>query len=348
MTYDPISRVLIYLTIKRDLKILSVVTNYQKIVSKDVTWFRYSFYHKSIYFVTSENKFCYSNLLEKPSCNPSPIAILQSIIDLKNSKAYFLTKKRVLIVKSFVKDLTNMQTLTEIHLVSNFAVFDNHLYFLAEGRLMYRNLDKINENVKLSETYHFNRMQIHRVALQSYQHACDHLNCQFMYQPTSDTEVICGCPSFTTKVDNRCECPVDRPDCLVPHCAGFQCKNAKCLLNNVLCNGVNDCNDGSDEVNCPKTCSAKSHLCKGECISNDTVCDHELEEEPKRKDVRAFYIPLIVFACLFFCSILIYLIYRFKGRQVELGSNHTMRYNVQANLCIVESTRATTDQNTAT
>ncbi|KII70741.1 Suppressor of tumorigenicity 14 protein [Thelohanellus kitauei] len=33
-------------------------------------------------------------------------------------------------------------------------------------------------------------------------------------------------------------------------CAGFQCNNSKCLINNVKCNGIDECGDGSDEADC--------------------------------------------------------------------------------------------------
>ncbi|KII62479.1 hypothetical protein RF11_12454 [Thelohanellus kitauei] len=46
MIYDPLSHMLIYLTEKKKLKILSLLTSYEHIVSDNITWFRYSAQHR--------------------------------------------------------------------------------------------------------------------------------------------------------------------------------------------------------------------------------------------------------------------------------------------------------------
>ena len=40
-------------------------------------------------------------------------------------------------------------------------------------------------------------------------------------------------------------------------CVDFQCGNGDCLSQDSVCNGVPDCEDGSDELNC-----CKSHCSK--------------------------------------------------------------------------------------
>ncbi|KII70461.1 Sortilin-related receptor [Thelohanellus kitauei] len=51
----------------------------------------------------------------------------------------------------------------------------------------------------------------------------------------------------------------------------------KCLSPELICNGVNDCSDGSDEMECTKiipTCENHEFECLNErCILKDKVCD---------------------------------------------------------------------------
>ncbi|KAG5684646.1 hypothetical protein PVAND_013864 [Polypedilum vanderplanki] len=61
-------------------------------------------------------------------------------------------------------------------------------------------------------------------------------------------------------------------------CPGFECKNGKCLERvEFICDGLDDCGDGSDEFHCARDCqlSDKKFLCKSgdECLNLSKVCD---------------------------------------------------------------------------
>ncbi|KII64326.1 Low-density lipoprotein receptor-related protein 4 [Thelohanellus kitauei] len=206
--------------------------------------------------VMSKNYFCYSELLGAPKCFKSPFDLYQSFVDFPNSRVFLLTTTHILMIKHFVKDPTNLQVLffneeimSEISDVSEFAVFDNNLYFLCQGQLMFRNLTQKTVDVLLIKNFTFNRLTLHRESFTDYKY-CESLKCPFFCQASLTNEVTCGCPSPTVRVDNKCICPQDHPYCTLPQCAGFKCRNSKCLLDNVRCNGVNDCGDNSDEIDC--------------------------------------------------------------------------------------------------
>ncbi|KII61327.1 Prolow-density lipoprotein receptor-related protein 1 [Thelohanellus kitauei] len=252
MAHDPVFKVIIFLNGHNQLRVLSLVTHFELVVSSDVTSFKYSPYHK--------------------------FDISQFFLDLPAQKAYFLTYKKFLIIQTFTIASINLETLQEIPHVIDFAAYGDHLYLLEKQKLMYRNVKQENTSVLLIGD-NFDRLSLHRGTLKSFKHSCENLNCQFMCGPTSNDGVACGCPVFAKPVDNRCECLPDHPNCLMSYCSGFYCKNSKCLLNNVMCNGVDDCGDGSDEANCtgsvtitPEKCLPAMHRCRNKCIPRQTVC----------------------------------------------------------------------------
>ena len=56
---------------------------------------------------------------------------------------------------------------------------------------------------------------------------------------------------------------------------GFRCKNGYCLDLNMVCNGKQDCDDGSDEGGlCEEACNARNNPCSQKCLKtpNGSTC----------------------------------------------------------------------------
>ncbi|KII68402.1 Low-density lipoprotein receptor-related protein 5 [Thelohanellus kitauei] len=305
MTFDPILCVFVLLTNRRQLKILSKLTNFQYVVYEDVVG--------KISFVTSTNSFCSCNLLELPQCYTTNLNILQAFVDMERSMVLLLTNDNNLVIQKFDAVPTTIQSSVDIPDVSHFTVYDHHLYFLSGGQLVNRNLDTDVQKVLLRSPFNFNNIVFHRVALQHHTKLCQDLQCQFMCCPHPETIVKCGCPLNMIGSDNLCECPKENPDCLsfIIHnlgslCVGFFCRNSKCILNDLKCNGIDDCGDNSDELDCTK-CPIQKYLCHGECISLGIACEGQDDQDPsnekesklQRASIASGFIVLIVCMSLF-------------------------------------------------
>ena len=56
----------------------------------------------------------------------------------------------------------------------------------------------------------------------------------------------------------------------------FNCGSGECIPNSWKCDSEQDCQDGSDELECaPLTCNDKDFKCKNQCIPLQWVCDGE-------------------------------------------------------------------------
>lgn len=62
--------------------------------------------------------------------------------------------------------------------------------------------------------------------------------------------------------------------CSAPIASPFKCRNGHCIPTDWLCNKVNDCQDGSDELDCDLCNGTNNFRCwNGRCVPQSAVCD---------------------------------------------------------------------------
>ncbi|KAF0993343.1 hypothetical protein HZS_911, partial [Henneguya salminicola] len=121
---------------------------------------------------------------------------------------------------------------------------------------------------------------------------CRWANCDFFCFTTSKISYECGCPNnmvFNNTI-YRCVCDAYHPDCTVCEIDELLCDNdLKCVGDSDICDGIKNCKDGQDELNCQKVskCNSNQYRClNGDCIPKSKYCDN-VQDCPDYSDEKS-------------------------------------------------------------
>ncbi|XP_054165416.1 low-density lipoprotein receptor-related protein 6-like [Oppia nitens] len=205
-------------------------------------------------------------------------------VDVDLDLIYWAESSRQIIECSTL-DGDNRHTISQssiMHPIS-MVVFDNYLYLIEREQKVIERIHKLAESGKetvysripnLTDIISVTKINTNVVSCLTDNGGCSHL-CIILH---TDGTHKCSCPNgmILSNDEHTCITP--------PHCSSdqFACLtgNVHCIPINWRCDGNPECQDKSDELNCPKclenqfTCVTKSgDKYKTQCMDNTLLCD---------------------------------------------------------------------------
>ncbi|XP_069347226.1 low-density lipoprotein receptor-related protein 6 isoform X6 [Eulemur rufifrons] len=211
------------------------------------------------------------------------------------------------------------------------TVFENWLYWIDKQQQMIEKIDMTGQEGRTKVQARIAQLSdIHAVKelnLQEYrQHPCaqDNGGCSHICLVKGDGTTRCSCPMhlvllqdelscgepptcspqqftcFTGEIDcipvawrcdgfTECEDHSDELNCPVCSESQFQCASGQCIDGALRCNGDANCQDKSDEKNCEVLCLIDQFRCaNGQCVGKHKKCDHNVDCSDKSDELDCY------------------------------------------------------------
>uniref|UniRef100_A0A8C6B9V0 Low-density lipoprotein receptor-related protein 2 n=1 Tax=Monodon monoceros TaxID=40151 RepID=A0A8C6B9V0_MONMO len=171
------------------------------------------------------------------------------------------------------------------------AVFEDYVYFTdwrLRGIVRVRKTDGGQLVVLRSGVGVVMRVKVYDTRIQTGSNACNRPtnpngDCSHFCFPVPNLQRVCGCPYGMSLTSDRLTC-VEDPSREPPleQCGAFSfpCNNGRCVPIHYRCDGIDDCHDNSDEVQCGTfntSCAPSAFACGhgGQCIPSYWRCDKQ-------------------------------------------------------------------------